>query len=169
MCDSVAALQAPHGGRDARFSTTPFCAAVPGANGEPIVLDMATRQIAFGKARVAANQGVPVPDQSILDPDGHVTRDGAAMFRNPRGVLLPVGEHKGSGIAIMCELLAGALTGGRLEDTVTEEQRDLEVGGLFIAIGHTPNTKFLDGQIDLTPHGYIKTPSPWRTATAMVS
>ena len=106
-----APLQAPHGGRDARFSTNPFCAAVPGQDGEPVVLDMATSKIAFGKARVAANQGVPVPDESILDPDGHVSRDGAVMFRNPRGVLLPVGEHKGSGIAIMCELLAGALTG----------------------------------------------------------
>jgi thioredoxin reductase (NADPH) len=60
-----------------------------------------------------------------------------------------------------------AITGLRLEDTVTLEQRDLEVGGLFIAIGHTPNTAFLERQLDLTPHGYIRTPSPWRTATSV--
>jgi thioredoxin reductase (NADPH) len=60
-----------------------------------------------------------------------------------------------------------AITGVRLEDTVTQEERDLELGGLFIAIGHTPNTAFLDGQLDLTKHGYIKTPSPWRTATSV--
>jgi thioredoxin reductase (NADPH) len=60
-----------------------------------------------------------------------------------------------------------AITGVRLEDTVTKEGRDLELGGLFIAIGHTPNTAFLDGQLDLTQHGYIRTPSPWRTATSV--
>ena len=42
----------------------------------------------------------------------------------------------------------------------------LDVGGLFLAIGHEPNTKFLDGQLDLTPHGYIRV-VPWRTATSI--
>jgi thioredoxin reductase (NADPH) len=59
-----------------------------------------------------------------------------------------------------------AITGLRLEDTVTGAHRDVEVGGLFVAIGHTPNTAFLNGQLDLTPHGYIKTAS-WRTATSV--
>jgi thioredoxin reductase (NADPH) len=57
------------------------------------------------------------------------------------------------------------VTGLRLKDTVTAEERELEVGGLFIAIGHTPNTAFLDGQIELHPTGYICTPEPWRTST----
>jgi thioredoxin reductase (NADPH) len=52
----------------------------------------------------------------------------------------------------------------RLEDTRTGEVSELEVGGLFVAIGHRPNTDFLDGQLDLTEHGYVKTKS-WRTAT----
>jgi thioredoxin reductase (NADPH) len=56
------------------------------------------------------------------------------------------------------------ITGLRLEDTVTGARSDIEVGGLFVAIGHTPNTAFLGGQLELTPHGYIKT-APWRTAT----
>jgi thioredoxin reductase (NADPH) len=58
-----------------------------------------------------------------------------------------------------------SLTGVRLEDTTTGERSDLELGGLFVAIGHTPNTAFLDGQLTLTPHGYIKLPEPWRTVT----
>jgi thioredoxin reductase (NADPH) len=58
------------------------------------------------------------------------------------------------------------IKGIRLEDTVTTERSDLEVGGMFVAIGHTPNTEFLGGQLDLTPHGYIKT-HPWRTATSV--
>jgi thioredoxin reductase (NADPH) len=56
------------------------------------------------------------------------------------------------------------ITGLRLEDTRTGEPSEVEVGGLFVAIGHTPNTAFLDGQLELTPHGYVKTQS-WRTAT----
>jgi thioredoxin reductase (NADPH) len=55
----------------------------------------------------------------------------------------------------------------RLEDTVTGERSDLAVGGLFVAIGHEPNTKFLEGQVELTPHGYVRTPSPWRTCTSV--
>ncbi|MEO5589032.1 MAG: thioredoxin-disulfide reductase [Gemmatimonadaceae bacterium] len=57
-----------------------------------------------------------------------------------------------------------AITGIQLEDTVTGARSSLEVGGLFIAIGHEPNTKFLNGQLDLTAHGYVKV-EPWRTAT----
>jgi thioredoxin reductase (NADPH) len=57
-----------------------------------------------------------------------------------------------------------SITGVRLEDTVTAQRSELDVGGLFVAIGHSPNTAFLAGQLELTPHGYIKT-QPWRTAT----
>ncbi len=56
------------------------------------------------------------------------------------------------------------ITGIRLEDTVTGEGSEVEVGGMFVAIGHKPNTEFLAGQLELTEHGYIKT-KPWRTAT----
>jgi thioredoxin reductase (NADPH) len=54
----------------------------------------------------------------------------------------------------------------KLADTVSGEERELPVGGLFVAIGHEPNTKFLRGQLDLTPHGYIKV-DPWRTSTSV--
>ena len=59
------------------------------------------------------------------------------------------------------------ITGVRLEDTTSGEISDVEVGGLFVAIGHEPNTKFLNGQLELTPHGYIKTQHAWRTATSV--
>ena len=60
-----------------------------------------------------------------------------------------------------------SITGIRLRDTKTREQRDLPVGGLFIAIGHTPNTEFLRGKIDLHSTGYVVTPAPWRTCTSV--
>ncbi|HEX8392410.1 MAG TPA: thioredoxin-disulfide reductase [Longimicrobium sp.] len=59
------------------------------------------------------------------------------------------------------------ITALRLEDTRTGEQRVMEVGGLFVAIGHTPNTAFLQGHIDLTEHGYVQCPVPWRTITSV--
>jgi thioredoxin reductase (NADPH) len=59
------------------------------------------------------------------------------------------------------------ITGVRLRDTVTGEEREIEVGGLFVAIGHTPNTAFLDGQLETSPNGYIVTPCAWRTETTV--
>jgi thioredoxin reductase (NADPH) len=57
------------------------------------------------------------------------------------------------------------VTGVRVTNVVSGAERIIEVGGLFIAIGHTPNTAFLEGQIDLFPTGYIRTTEPWRTST----
>jgi thioredoxin reductase (NADPH) len=59
------------------------------------------------------------------------------------------------------------ITGLMLRDTVTGKTRELESSGLFVAIGHTPNTDFLKGQVGLHPTGYIVTPSPWRTCTTV--
>ena len=104
--------QAPFGGSDARFGTNPLCAALPGEDGPAVLLDMATSQIAMGKVRLAYNKGVPVSEGSLVDATGHLTVDPGVMYWQPRGALLAMGEHKGSGLAVLCELLAGALTGG---------------------------------------------------------
>ena len=61
-------LQASYGGAQARFSTNPFCAALPGEDGAAVVLDMATSKIAIGKARVARNRGVPAPEAACSMP-----------------------------------------------------------------------------------------------------
>lgn len=113
-----APLVAAYGGADARFGTNPFCAAVPGRDGRPgFLLDMATSIIAGGKARVAANKGIKVPPNTIIDSEGHLTDDPNALWytskNNERGgALVAFADHKGSGLAIMCELLAAALLGG---------------------------------------------------------
>ena len=59
------------------------------------------------------------------------------------------------------------ITGVRMRDTITGATKDLAVGGLFVAIGHTPNTAFLGGQLETSPKGYICTPHPWRTETSV--
>ena len=104
---------APYGGTKARFVTNPVCIAMPGtSNTEPILLDMATSKIALGKARVAMNKGVEVPDNSVIDAEGIATNDPNVLFQEPRGAMLPMGDYKGSGLALFCELLGGALSGG---------------------------------------------------------
>jgi uncharacterized oxidoreductase len=106
-------LVAPFGGREARYSTNPVCIAVPGTPAtEPVLLDMATSRVAFGKVKVAHNAGKQVPPGSLIDAEGTPTVDPGAMFVEPRGALLSVGEHKGYGLALMCEILGGILTGG---------------------------------------------------------
>ncbi|MFW5834449.1 MAG: malate/lactate/ureidoglycolate dehydrogenase [Pseudomonadota bacterium] len=104
---------APFGGSDGRFITNPFSAALPGEAGPAPLLDMATSTIAFGKARVARNTGVPVPEGTLLDPTGRPTTDPTALVDEKRGALTAFGQHKGSGLAIICELFAGALAGER--------------------------------------------------------
>jgi hydroxycarboxylate dehydrogenase B len=104
---------APFGGRDARFVTNPFCVGIPRPGEEPIVLDFATSRIAMGKVRVAMNKGAQVGPDTLLDHRGEPTRDPRVMYQQPSGALLPFGEHKGYCLAMVCELLGGALSGGR--------------------------------------------------------
>jgi len=59
------------------------------------------------------------------------------------------------------------ITSVLLRDTVTGEERQLEVGGLFVAIGHDPNTAFLNGQVALKENGFVETATSWRTATSV--
>ncbi|MGI9418995.1 MAG: malate/lactate/ureidoglycolate dehydrogenase, partial [Geminicoccaceae bacterium] len=107
-------IVAMHGAAEPVLSTNPYSAAMPGRDGQPLVLlDMATSKIAMGKARVANNKGVPVPEGSLLDGDGKPTTDAGCMWPERLGALVAMGEHKGSGLALICELFAGALTGGR--------------------------------------------------------
>jgi uncharacterized oxidoreductase len=107
------ALQAPYGCSDARLGTNPFCAALPGHEGPAVLLDMATSAIAFGKARVARNKGLPVPEGTVIDGAGRPTTDPTGLVDRHEGALLAFGLHKGSGLAVLCELLAGALSGGQ--------------------------------------------------------
>jgi uncharacterized oxidoreductase len=106
-------LVAPFRGTDARFVTNPICIAVPGTERQPpLLLDMATSAVAMGKVRVARNEGKAVDESILIDASGRPTRDPNVMYTEPRGALLPFGEHKGYALAVVTELLAGGLSGG---------------------------------------------------------
>lgn len=68
--------------------------------------------------------------------------------------------------SVVVDVLGGDfITGVQVKNSQTGKTSTIECGGLFIAIGHTPNTDFLKGQLELEASGYVRTPSPWRTAT----
>jgi uncharacterized oxidoreductase len=110
------AAVAPFGGTAARLGTNPFTAGFPRQGAVPPVVDFATSRWAVGKVLVAGRKGARVPPGILLDGAGHETDDPAALYGPPPGALLPFGEHKGFGLALAAELLAGAVTGGLTQD-----------------------------------------------------
>ncbi|MGD9953354.1 MAG: malate/lactate/ureidoglycolate dehydrogenase, partial [Burkholderiales bacterium] len=105
-------IVAPFGGSDARFGTNPCTIGIPLAGQPPFILDMATSGVAQGKVRVAHNKGEPLAPGLLLDDQGRPTTDPRYGVIDPLGALTTFGLHKGYGLAVACELLGGALTGG---------------------------------------------------------
>src|ERR1700760_1766446 len=115
-------LVAPYGGVEKRLSTAPYCVGIPRKGQDPIVLDFATSIVAEGKVLVASRGGKKLPKGALVDHDGTLSEDPAVLYGphakdGPRdhtkgsGAIRAFGEHKGSGLAFICELLGGALTG----------------------------------------------------------
>jgi uncharacterized oxidoreductase len=105
-------LVAPYGGINRRLSANPIAAGVPVAGGAPMILDMSSCTMAEGKIRVALNKGVAVPENCLIDSQGQPTTDPRVFYSDPPGAILPIAGHKGHGLSVLCEVLAGALTGG---------------------------------------------------------
>jgi uncharacterized oxidoreductase len=105
-------IVAPHGGADARFGTNPMTVGIPIPNEPPFILDMATSAVAQGKVRVAHNKREKVSPDWLIDDKGAPTPDPKFGVIEPFGALRTFGLHKGYGLAVVCELLGGALTGG---------------------------------------------------------
>lgn len=101
---------APHDGTRPRLGTNPICIAIPATQATPaLILDFATSAVAVGKCRVAMGKGQEMAPGLLLDQQGNPTRDPGVMFQDPSGALLPLGGHKGFGLSLMCDVLAGAL------------------------------------------------------------
>ncbi len=105
-------LVAPHGGSDRRLSANPIAAGCPGTSGKPIILDIATSVVAEGKIQVARNRGEALKPGLVIDGRGRPTTDPASFYAEPPGAIFPIAGHKGSGLSLFCEILAGSLSGG---------------------------------------------------------
>jgi delta1-piperideine-2-carboxylate reductase len=132
-CTSYKPSVAPAGATKPLFGTNPISFAWPRPGKTPVVYDMATASMAMGEVQVAKREGHKVPLGTGLNKDGKETTDPAEIADG--GVLLPFGGHKGSGIAMMVELLAGALVGDNFSfETATKDNNDggPPSGGEFI-------------------------------------
>jgi hydroxycarboxylate dehydrogenase B len=129
-------LVAPFGGIERRFSTAPYCMGVPRPGQDPLILDFATSVVAEGKVLVASQGGKRLPADALVGPDGAVSGDPRLLYgedegqpdhRKGRGAIRAFGDHKGSGLAFMCELIGGALTG----TGATDPARPRFANGMF--------------------------------------
>ena len=125
---------APWGGTEPRLVTDPIAFGIPHSSGKAIVMDMTTTVVAEGKVRVKRNRGEETPDGWLLDADGNPTNDPKKLYSDPPGSILPLGGmtagHKGYGLNIAIELLAGVLSGN---GTIGKDQR-LSNGVLLIIL-----------------------------------
>lgn len=110
----------PWQGREGRLGTNPFCVSVPSSEPGGWLLDMATTRVALNKIIKAAQEEEPIPPGWALNSQGVPTTD---INEALSGLLMPLGEYKGSGLAMMIEILCGVLSGGVMST---------EVGGLHI-------------------------------------
>ena len=172
-------LVAPYGGVDRRFSTNPICIGVPTDKG-PIILDFATSLVAEGKVLVASNGGKPVPHGALIEPSGQLSSDPRTLYgpiegthirnsANGEGALRAFGDHKGSGLAFMCELLAGCLTGGGTSGPIPGGKRGRIANGMlsiYLSPGSFGTSGFSDAVHDYAR--YVKASRPAEAGTEVL-
>ena len=141
----LGALMVPFGGTDRRLSLCVVAAGVPRASKPPVIYDIATSVVAEGKVFVAKNKGVRLPEGHLIAKDGKPTTDPNDLYAG--GALLPFGGHKGSGLAIVADLLAGALTGAG-----TSARREQEMVNTMCSIyvdpDRLPDRAAFDAEVD---------------------
>jgi LDH2 family malate/lactate/ureidoglycolate dehydrogenase len=133
MCNAKPSI-APWGGRKPILGTNPISIAIPTEKEDPIVLDMAVSVVALSKIIIAKEKGEKIPEGWAINERGRVTTDPAEAIK---GGLLPFGGYKGYGIALIIDILAGAMTGaasGSKVISLYDEEKVATLGQLFIAI-----------------------------------
>lgn len=127
MCPSYSTV-APTGGNIPLMGTNPFAFGWPRSGGDPYVFDIATSVAARGEIELHRRAGTELPEGWAVDSSGAPTTDPEAALE---GAMLPFGGHKGSAIAMMIELLAGAMIG----DLTSREALD-RLGSFTLLPGH---------------------------------
>jgi LDH2 family malate/lactate/ureidoglycolate dehydrogenase len=133
ICGAVSAINqvAPWGGSEPLMGTNPIAFAVPGEEEAPVVFDMATTIASLGMIKKYAMEGRPMPEGWIVDREGRPMTDAS---RHAEGLLLPVGEHKGSGLALMIGLIAAVANGADFGRGLGEGGRPVSVGQFVLAL-----------------------------------
>jgi L-2-hydroxycarboxylate dehydrogenase (NAD+) len=111
----------PWGGLDMLLSTNPIAVAIPAGEEPPLVLDMATTQVSYGRVKVAADRGETMPEGWMVDRQGQPLTD---PTRSGEGFLVPIGGYKGYGLNLVIGALAGLLNGAALGSSVVDFNAD---------------------------------------------
>jgi L-2-hydroxycarboxylate dehydrogenase (NAD+) len=111
----------PWGGMEMLLSTNPIAVGIPAGSEPAVVLDMATTVAAYGKVKAKAKRGEPMPEGWMIDRQGQPLLD---PTRAHEGFLLPIGGHKGYGLALVVGLLAGTLQGAAMGRDVVDFNQD---------------------------------------------
>ncbi|KAF2135833.1 uncharacterized protein K452DRAFT_354227 [Aplosporella prunicola CBS 121167] len=125
---------APFGGKETLLGISPFAAGAPADREVPYILDMAPSVVAKGKIRRAARRGENIPLGWAMDKDGIPTTDAEAALN---GIMAPIGGPKGSGLAILMDIMSGVLSGAAYGGEVGDQYKEAKpqnVGHSFIAI-----------------------------------
>lgn len=122
----------PHGSKKGLWGTNPLTVGIP-ANDIPVILDMASSQITWGDLLIAKSEGKTIKKGVAIDSSGKLTTDPTEVMNG--GGLLPFFGHKGSGLAFIVALLAGALTGSQTESGISSG--DLGAGSFYILVDPT--------------------------------
>jgi LDH2 family malate/lactate/ureidoglycolate dehydrogenase len=126
----------PWGSKQMLLGTNPFCMAAPAGRYPPIILDMSPAVAARGKIRKAERRGEKIPLGYALDAEGRPTTDPKAALAG--GVVLPAGEHKGSGLAMFMDIFGGVISGSNFGGDVGDQykafDRAQDVGHFFLAM-----------------------------------
>ena len=151
VCANASTVTAPYGSAKPFLGTNPLAVAVPAGEHAPYLLDMATAEGSRKKIRRCLAEGSQIPTGWALDPEGKPTTDPQAALD---GVMLPFGGSKGSGIALLVDILAGVITGAEFGGTVlsamTNHERESGNGHFMLAFkadAFLPETEIL-GRMD---------------------
>ena len=131
------------GAVDARLGNNPLVLALPYGD-EAIVLDMAMSQFSFGAIEAAVIRNEKMPVNAGFDDSGNLTDDPAAVIATRR--LIPVGYWKGSGLALLLDILSVVLSGGKSTQEISREKTEFGLSQVFIAI----DSKRLPDQSNIT-------------------
>jgi len=157
LFSNAPAAIAPWGGRRPLFGTDPIAFACPSAGGEPIVVDVSMSKVARGRIMAANQKQEPIPEGWALDVDGNPTTDAKAALA---GTMVPLGDAKGTALALMVELLCAGLTGANYA---------YEQSSFFDAEGAAPGTGQLLIAIDPETFGGTRALDRFAAMAAMVA
>lgn len=157
LFSNAPAAIAPWGGRRPLYGTDPIAFACPTADGATIVVDVSMSKVARGRIMAANQKDEPIPEGWALDAEGHPTTDAKAALA---GTMVPLGDAKGTALALMVELLCAGLTGANYA---------FEQTSFFDAEGAAPGTGQLLIAIDPETFGGTRALDRFAAMAAMVA